>query len=82
LPATAWRFVGLRIPNGGSVVVVVGGTVVVVVVLVVVVLVVVVEVVVLLVVDGGLEGEIFTSTTYEVPYQRVGSPQQTPVRRR
>jgi hypothetical protein len=86
LPATAWRFVGLRIPNGGSVVVVVGGTVVVVVVvvvvLVVVVLVVVVEVVVLLVVDGGLEGEIFTSTTYEVPCQASGLPQQTPVRSR
>ena len=37
MPATAWRFVGLRIPNGGSVVVVVGGTVMVVVVVVVVV---------------------------------------------
>jgi hypothetical protein len=61
------------------VVVVVGGTVVVVVVVVVVVLVVVVEVVVLVVVDGALDGAIFTSTTYEVPYHASGFPQQTPV---
>jgi hypothetical protein len=73
--------VGLRIPNGGSVVVVVGGTVVVVVVVVVVVLVVVLEVLVVVVL-GGFDGAMFTSTTYDVPYQRFGSPQQTPVRRR
>jgi hypothetical protein len=65
--------------NGASVVVVVDAIVVVVLVDVVVLEVVVVDVVV---VEGAFDGAIFTSTTYEVPYQRFGSPQQTPVRRR